>query len=167
MGVPAMQSHRAPDIEGTSLVLFYFFNIYFCKDFSYLFLERGEGREKERETSDQLLLVQPQMGTWPAAQVCALTGDQTGDLSVHRLMLNQLSHSSQGPCLDLSATVAIFLQVHPYFHFTQGIQNYAASFKEEMGSYKKYLYIPCPKGAPSLGYMSKWFILRKKNSNTM
>ena len=28
-----------------------FFSFFFKKDFSYLFLERGKGREKERETS--------------------------------------------------------------------------------------------------------------------
>ena len=40
----------------------------------YLFLERREGREKERETSmcerdvDWLPLMCPQLGTWPATQ---------------------------------------------------------------------------------------------------
>ena len=76
---------------------------YFFKDFIYLFLEREEGREKERERNidvykryiDQLPLVQPQLGTWPAAQTCALTGNRTGDLSVHRLVLNPLSLTSQ------------------------------------------------------------------------
>ena len=56
---------------------------YFFKDFIYLFLEREEGREKERERNidvykryiDQLPLAHPQLGTWPAAQACALTGN--------------------------------------------------------------------------------------------
>ena len=40
----------------------------------YLFLERGEGREKERETSmheiniNWLPLAHPKTGTWPATQ---------------------------------------------------------------------------------------------------
>ena len=53
-----------------------------------LFLERGEGREKEREKNiDQL----------PATtQACALTGNRTGDLSLCRTKLNQLSHAGQG-----------------------------------------------------------------------
>ena len=37
-----------------------------------------------------------QPGAWPATQACALTGNQTGDLLVHRLVLNPLSHTSQG-----------------------------------------------------------------------
>ena len=47
----------------------------------YLFLERGEGREKERETLmyeryiNQLPLTLPQLGTRPTTQACALTGN--------------------------------------------------------------------------------------------
>ena len=50
------------------------------KDFIY-FLERGEGKEKERarNISVWLPLTCPQLGTWPATQACALTGNQTGD----------------------------------------------------------------------------------------
>ena len=44
----------------------------------------------------RLSLMRPQMGTWPETQACALTGNQTGDLLVHRLALNPLSHTSQG-----------------------------------------------------------------------
>ena len=44
----------------------------------------------------QLPLRHPQLGTWPATQVCALTGNQTCDLLVHRPTLNPLSHTSQG-----------------------------------------------------------------------
>ena len=44
----------------------------FLKDFMYLFLERGEGREKERErnVSVWLLLEYPLLGTWPATWAC-------------------------------------------------------------------------------------------------
>ena len=45
---------------------------------------------------DQLPLAHPQLGTWPATQACALTGNQTSNLSVSRLVLNPLSHTSQG-----------------------------------------------------------------------
>ena len=38
----------------------------------------------------------PLAGTWPATQPCALTGNQTGDLSVHRPALNPWSPTSQG-----------------------------------------------------------------------
>ena len=39
------------------------------------------------------------LGTWPATQACALTGNQTGDLLVRRPALNPLSHTSQGSVL--------------------------------------------------------------------
>ena len=49
------------------------------KDFIYLFLERGEGREKERtrNTNVCLPLAYPLLGTWPTTQACALTGNRT------------------------------------------------------------------------------------------
>ena len=68
----------------------------FFKDIIYLFLLRGEGREKEKERSIYLLpLVHPQLWTWPATQACALTWNRTCDLLVCRTMLNPLSHISQ------------------------------------------------------------------------
>ena len=68
------------------------------KDFIYLFSERRDRREKERERNINvwLPLVHSLLGTWPATQACALTGDQTCDPSVHRRTLNPLSHTSQG-----------------------------------------------------------------------
>ena len=45
---------------------------------------------------DQLPLAYPQLGTCsPATQECALTGNQTCDLSVQRLVLNPLQHTSR------------------------------------------------------------------------
>ena len=44
----------------------------------------------------QLLLTRPQLGTWPATQACALTGNRTSDSLVPRLALSPLSHTSQG-----------------------------------------------------------------------
>ena len=63
----------------------------------YLFLERGEGREKERERNINvwLPLACPVLGTWPATHACALTGNPIGDPLVHRPVLNSLSHISQ------------------------------------------------------------------------
>ena len=51
----------------------------FLKRFIYLFLERREGREKEtdRNSNVWLPLACPQLGTCPATQACALTGNQT------------------------------------------------------------------------------------------
>ena len=45
---------------------------------------------------DQLPLAHLQTGTWPATQACALTKNQTGDLSVCGTVSNPLSHTSQG-----------------------------------------------------------------------
>ena len=57
---------------------------FFCKDFIYLLLERGVGREKERERNINVWLpvAHPLLGTWPAAQACDLTGNQTGNSMV-------------------------------------------------------------------------------------
>ena len=46
---------------------------------------------------------QPQPGTWPTTQACALTGNRTHDLPVCRLALNPLSHTSQGQCFPRCA----------------------------------------------------------------
>ena len=66
--------------------------------FLYLFLERREGREKERErnTNVWLPLVRPLLETLLATQAGALTGNQISDPLVHRPVLNPLSHTSQG-----------------------------------------------------------------------
>ena len=87
----------------------------FLKKRFYLFSERRGGRGKGRETSmcerdmDQLCLACPLPGTWSATQARALTGNLTGDLLVHRLVLSPLSHTSQGCKLTfahlLNATV--------------------------------------------------------------
>ena len=62
-----------------------------------MFREKGKEREKERERNfDWLSLLCPHLGTWPTTQAGALTGTQTGELSVLRLALNPLSHTSQG-----------------------------------------------------------------------
>ena len=55
--------------------IFFFFNVI------YLFLERGEGKEKERERNINMWLpfTCPLLGTWPATQACALTGNRTCD----------------------------------------------------------------------------------------
>ena len=50
------------------------------------------------------------LGTWPAIQACALTGNRTGDLSVHRLALKPLSHTTQGGTkvvMHMAATVMV------------------------------------------------------------
>ena len=69
---------------------------YFSKDLVYLLLERGGGREIERERNINvwLPLKCPQLETWPKTPECALTGNQTHDLLVWRATPNPLSHTS-------------------------------------------------------------------------
>ena len=69
---------------------------HFLKDFIYL--ERGEGGEKEMERNICvcLPLVHPQLGTWPTTQACALSGNRTGNPLVHWPALSPLSPTSQG-----------------------------------------------------------------------
>ena len=70
----------------------------YIKHCIHLFLERGEGREKEREKNINmwLPLACPLLGTWPTTQACALTGNQTSSPLAGRPMLNPQSHISQG-----------------------------------------------------------------------
>ena len=67
------------------------------KDFTYLFLERGERREKEKERNiNWWPLTRPLLGTWPATQARALTGNEPVTLRVAGWQLHPLSHPSQG-----------------------------------------------------------------------
>ena len=77
----------------------FLFILFLFLDFIYLFLERGEGRVKEKMENINvwLPLACPQLGTLPTTQACALTGNQTSDPLVYRLVLSPLSHISQGP----------------------------------------------------------------------
>ena len=50
---------------------------------------------RERNINMQLPLTHPVLGTWPATQACALTGNPTCDPLVHRPALNPLSYTSQ------------------------------------------------------------------------
>ena len=61
---------------------------YFLKDIIYLFLERGEGRD--RNINVWLPLLRPLLGA------CVLTGNPTGNPLLHRAALYPLSHASQG-----------------------------------------------------------------------
>ena len=61
-----------------------------------MFRQRGREKERDRNINVWLSLTHPLLGTWPATQACALTGNRTSDLSVRRLVLNPLSYTSQG-----------------------------------------------------------------------
>ena len=68
--VPSPYSH-------TKFLVALFTAPYFFKGFIYLFLERGEGREKNINVC--LPLMWPPLGIWPATQACALIGNWTAD----------------------------------------------------------------------------------------
>ena len=73
----------------------------FFKGFIYVFLDRGERWEKEKGRNINcgcLSRTSPRLGTQPATQACAPTGNQTSDPLVHKPVLNPLSHTSQGYC---------------------------------------------------------------------
>ena len=78
--------------ESYSIVCMHHF---FLKIF-FIFRER-DGKENEREIniSVQLPLAFPLLGSWPATQACALTGNRTGNPLVHRPVLSPLSYTSQ------------------------------------------------------------------------
>ena len=50
----------------------------------------------ERNINVWLPPVYPLLGTWPTTQACALSGNRISDSLVCRLVLNLLSHTSQG-----------------------------------------------------------------------
>ena len=56
-----------------------------------------------------LPLTRPLLGTGPATQACALTGNPAGDPLVCRLALSPLSHASQGTDDDLYFTFCLTL----------------------------------------------------------
>ena len=74
----------------------FFFNF---KRFNvFIFRKRGREEEKERNINVWLPPVHPPLVTshHSAIQACALTRNQTSDPLVCRLVLNPLSHTSQG-----------------------------------------------------------------------
>ena len=67
------------------------------KDFIYLFLDKGKGREKEeRNINVWLPLMRPLLETHTTTLACVLTGNRTCNPLVCRLVLSPLSDTSQG-----------------------------------------------------------------------
>ena len=86
----------------------------FLKKRFYLFIFRQREREEEREGEKHQCVVAshaPLLGTWPTTQACALIGNWTGNPVVCRMVLNSLSHTSQGNILE--ALKAQFHASHP------------------------------------------------------
>ena len=82
----------------------------FLKKF-YLFLESREGWEREMERNIDVCEINTDWSPfthtpardWAPKPTCALTGNRTGDLSLCKTILSQLSHTSQGQKRVLSA----------------------------------------------------------------
>ena len=71
--------------------------------------KRWEGeREGEKHQCVVASQAPPPLGTWPATQARALTGNQTGDPLVYRPAFNPLSHTSQGEILYFSTLLELF-----------------------------------------------------------
>ena len=82
------------------------FAIKFFKGFIYSQRGGKVRRKRGRETSMcGCLLCNPQLGTWPTAQACALTGNPTSNPLVRRPVLSALSYTSQGSIKFLSVTL--------------------------------------------------------------
>ena len=96
-----IQYYKLKFILYSDFLSFYlmFFSFFFFKG-SYLFIDRGEGSEKEMERNINvwLPLVRPLLRTWPTTQVCALIGNWTGDPLVQRPEFKPLSHTRQHQC---------------------------------------------------------------------
>lgn len=58
------------------------------------FYFRKKVREGKERNINRLPPAHLLLGTEPITQACALAGNRTGELSGHRMMLNQLSHTS-------------------------------------------------------------------------
>ena len=104
----------------------------FKKYFIYFFME-GKGAEREgkrrrkrgRETSMCGCFSHgPYWGTWPTTQACSLTGNQTGDPLVHRLVFNPLSkaifllHSAYGSLNSINIWSSLWKGTSRYSQFS-------------------------------------------------
>ena len=105
----------------------YFPFLFIKRFYLFLFLEGGEGRQKERERNinmwniDLLPLTCPQLRTWPTTQAYALTGNRSGNLFVHRLVLNPLSHTSQGSFLFLKTNIFACFRLLAHFLMSSAV----------------------------------------------
>ena len=71
-------------------------SVFFKRFYLFVFRERGREGERKEEKHQCVIASGPKLGTCPATQACALTGNQTGDPLILRPLLNPLSYISQG-----------------------------------------------------------------------
>ena len=77
----------------------------------FIFSQRGREEERGRNINVWLLFTCPPLGTWPTTQPCALTGNRTSDPLVRSLVLNPLSHTSQGLRILGISYIAVFCRI--------------------------------------------------------
>ena len=96
----------------------------FFKKRFYLFSERGRGEGEKHQCV--VVSRMPPIGdlACPTTQACALTGNQTRDPLVHRLMLNPLSHTSQGIMITI-----FFLILLTSLHEAGSNQRFSLKFR--------------------------------------
>ena len=82
----------------------------------YLFLDRREGREKERKRNINLWLplMSPLLGTWPATQACTLTGNWTEDPLVCKPVLNPLTYQPGHSLVSFKLILDTVLVFNPF-----------------------------------------------------
>ena len=101
------------------------------KKFERIFLEK-RGKETPmmcKRNTNWLSLACPQLGTWPATQACALTGNPTSDPLVCRIALNPLSYTSQGLSLPLVLGNVIMMCLGVWFLGSNFFGTHWASWK--------------------------------------
>ena len=134
----------------------------FSTFFFHLFLDRGEGRETESERNINvrernvcwLPLAHPLLGTWPATQTCALTGNQTGNLSVQRPVLNPLSHTSLFTHQGKSFSTLNKSRISTEAHQTEGETNINFTTQLQSG-YESITFIKSEESMQTSGYVFK------------
>ena len=131
-----------------NICIFVFTFKYFIYLFIYLFLERGEGREEEKERNVDVREKHGSVasrthpaGTEPAPQANALTGNQTGDLSLCGTTPNPLSHSGQAVSWFLKQSEVKILQETESASHRQGEYCHEAYQRLLSGKYGAFLEI--------------------------
>ena len=106
------------------------------KYFIYLsFLERGEGRKKEREKTlmgdrniDWLLsYTRPDQGRNPQPGYSVLTGNQTSELLLYGMTPNQLNYTGQGTHQNLKSSHRVLVWVQSHIPSKRSQQHIALS----------------------------------------
>ena len=109
MSWPNIYGHVS-NIRGFLSKYMYLLQIYFLNKILFTYFQRGRARTRNInvwEKHQSVALARTQLGTRPTTQACALMGNWTRDLSVHKPAHNPLSHTSQGSNISFNNTQAI------------------------------------------------------------